>query len=657
MQIFHPIDDFFNILFPYLGGGSNNLIISELEKYYSFGPFKPKVTISENLVIVEIDTSAILTQEADYRKTVALCEKGRFAEAKPILQNLIKTNPSNSEYHRIMGQILSEEGNQDEAINCLIDALRWDSKNGWALLMLGNIFAKYRNDIDTAIKYYNQVLIVKPEDFISHTNIGYLLFQNGKTADAKRFLETAIQINPEYPNAHLTLSFIANNEGNKQLAFNSAISALKLKTKVVQVKEQAEKLAFETARQIITSGSAREIVSKFREQLEKEGGTEIEIVEDSGIQTPAKMELAENFDRPKHTVLYKPGFPAVEHLIMHELCHLKFIIEARKEEVNQLFTSNQIQKSKFKTDFAGAAEKLTAKKLSHETVNIYMEMLADGINLQAYNTPIDLFIEQLLYNEFPELHPWQFISLANLIETGIQAVTDKKVLELTPAALVTKTRVYNLVNAMQFRDLYGADRVMEHQPSKAELKQAETFYNEYIDYRDDREPGEEYELVQHWAEDLQLDVYFELLGEIQYRRRANPQQMFEALEEDPLGLNDNDPVKNREQQKFDNWHQNIELNMAVVYYMVAARQYLEKLTPAELNRVAYDIAMQGTQGFSPAKEGYTVPSIPEKTFTGTQILAWFYASWALAKPEQVEQLGLNFSKEWEMAKQMHNNKS
>ena len=43
-----------------------------------------------------------------------------------------------------MGQMLSDEGDQDEAINYLIDALRWDSKNAWALLMMGNIFAKFK---------------------------------------------------------------------------------------------------------------------------------------------------------------------------------------------------------------------------------------------------------------------------------------------------------------------------------------------------------------------------------------------------------------------------------------------------------------------------------------------------------------------------------
>jgi hypothetical protein len=36
-----------------------------------------------------------------------------------ILRSLILINPSVSEYHRILGQALSIEGDQEEAINCI----------------------------------------------------------------------------------------------------------------------------------------------------------------------------------------------------------------------------------------------------------------------------------------------------------------------------------------------------------------------------------------------------------------------------------------------------------------------------------------------------------------------------------------------------------
>ncbi|MBK7095617.1 MAG: hypothetical protein IPH57_11400 [Saprospiraceae bacterium] len=139
MQIIHIIDDFLFSIFPDIRDKSNEALIKSFEDYYTYSVYKPKVYIKDGLVIVEIDSPAINSQEADYRKVVSLCEKGQFTEAKPILSKLITVNPTISEYHRIMGQILSEEGDQDEAINYLIDAIRWDARNSWALVMMGNI--------------------------------------------------------------------------------------------------------------------------------------------------------------------------------------------------------------------------------------------------------------------------------------------------------------------------------------------------------------------------------------------------------------------------------------------------------------------------------------------------------------------------------------
>ena len=76
MQIIHKIDDFLNTLFPELeGGGGCKSIIYTLENYYTYGPFKPKVSIEDGFVKIEIDTSSIIAQEADYKKTVALCHQ------------------------------------------------------------------------------------------------------------------------------------------------------------------------------------------------------------------------------------------------------------------------------------------------------------------------------------------------------------------------------------------------------------------------------------------------------------------------------------------------------------------------------------------------------------------------------------------------------
>ena len=52
--------------------------------------------------------------------------------------------------------------------------------NGCALLMLGNIFAKFKDDVPTAMKYFDHALITDPNDKITINKIGAHLLQNGK---------------------------------------------------------------------------------------------------------------------------------------------------------------------------------------------------------------------------------------------------------------------------------------------------------------------------------------------------------------------------------------------------------------------------------------------------------------------------------------------
>jgi len=67
-----------------------------------------------------------------------------------------------------------------------------------------------------------------------------------------------------------------------------------------------------------------------------------------------------------------------------------------------------------------------------------------------------------------------------------------------------------------------------------------------LEYRDNKKPGEEYEMLLHWAKDLKVDRYSELVGEIQYRKRSDINSFMNLLEKDPLGLNERDPVQKKE---------------------------------------------------------------------------------------------------------------
>lgn len=654
MQIIHKIDNFLYTIFPSVIQGDQQSLLTVIQDFYTYGPFKPKVTIDKDFVSIEIDTPTILAQDIDYQKVIASCAKGKYADAKPILKKLIEKNPAISEYHRIKGQILSDEGDQEEAINCLIDALRWDSKNGWALLMMGNIFAKFKDDLPTALKYYDQALIANPKDNITINNIGANLMQQGKLEEAKKYFYEALKINDQYANTHFALGMIAEMEADLQSAFYSTIQAIKLNKSKDVLYQNSVRQAFEISKKIITTDTGKKIFREYRHKLEFDGDRKIDIVQDEEIPTAAKFEFAENYERETHIVKYKPSYPAVEHLIMHELVHLDFVIEARKGELNQLFVSTQDHKTEFIKGLEPTIKKFNKMGISEKSIADYCLNLFEGMNRQIFNTPIDLFIENFLYCEFAELRPFQFISLYNMLQEGLKAVTDKKIVELSPKDIISKSKVYNIINAIQFKELFGFNFIKDFNATPTEMKLATDFYDEYLQYKEDKEPAEEYELVLHWAEDLKLDKNFELVNEHEYRiKRIDIDNLLSSIEKDPFDLESKDPYKQREMDKFQKSQEQIGINMAVAMFMVDALQFFEDKTKEEIKKIAFEIATQGTQGYRPDKDDYRINSVKGKTFSGYHILAYYYVSWSLAIPEMVSQLNLPYEAEYKMALTIH----
>src|SRR5690606_23214506 len=140
--------------------------------------------------------------------------------------------------------------------------------------------------------------------------------------------------------------------------------------------------------------------------------------------------------------------------------------------------------------------------------------------------------------------PFQFLSLLAMMQEGIQATTKPEIVKNTPQNILSKSKIFNLINALHFKTLYKVDLVPDHKPTKLELNQANELYEEFLEYREDKDPGEEYELVQHWAEDLKLDNYFELIPEDEHRRKT-VEDVISEIEADPYGLETRDPSQER----------------------------------------------------------------------------------------------------------------
>ena len=654
MIIIHKIGNFLEELFPELKGKIDNekLIVDTITDYYTIENIRPDVRVKGGFIEIRIKSEEIITLKTDFNKANILCQNRKFREAIPILKTLIEKNPSNSEYYRTLGQAFSMIGDDEEGINYLIDALKWNPKNNYALIMIGNIFARNKNDIETAQKYYQQVIENDPNDAIAINNLGTNLLQVGKIDEGMEYLLKANAINPDYPNSLYGIGFVNQIRGNNQEAFIYAVKCLKKCGKPEQeLSKRAQQLMIETAKAIIKSDIGDKIFEDHRQSLQEKSKREIRVEIDNTLETAASFELAENYKRNYHLIKYNQKYPAVYHLMMHELVHLEYMLDAREANCNKLFVSNQLNNKGFINDLRQHRQKLLKLGLPDESITNTYNSLFKGINRQIYNTPIDLFIEDKLFDEFQDLRPYQFLSLYAIVSEGIKATTDKEVLKYMPPTVLQQSKVLNLVIAMQFKDLFGMDLISRFNPSGIESNMAKKFYEEFYEYRDDKVAGEEYELVENWAKDLKLDKYFSLVDENEYRKDKTFDSIIEKIEKDPFGFESDDPEKEKEMLKFQKSQEGIGINMAVVMYMVDALQYFDGLPKQKIKEIAHEIALQGTQGYNP-KNNYRLSSMPEIVFSGYQILAYYYVSWKIVAPEMVSELQLPYDKEYEIALQM-----
>jgi Tfp pilus assembly protein PilF len=652
LQIIHRIEDFLFELFPNIKNApdTNSALKEELIRYYTIDDSIPTVEIENGWVIITI-TNPAQQQDADFKRAVSLCEKKMFSQAKDILNKLMQKDKTNSEYFRICGQILSEEGNQDDAIDCLIDALRWDPKNVWALIMMGNIFARHKDNITTAMKYFDQVLSIDPKNNIALNNIGANLMRQNKIEAAKKYFKKAIEINPDYPNTYYAMGMVADIESDLHNAFDFAILAIKKNNNKDTLYQNSVQLAFDLAKKIIQSNKI-DTPSSFSKSLEKLSNKSIEFIEDPSIPTAAKIEIAEYHKHHSHIIKYKPDYPAIEHLQMHELMHLKLVLEARTANHNYLYITNQEHRKKFQKKIEYMIPKLKKMGATQDSIDNFFTSIFDGINSQIYNTPIDLIIEESLYKEYPYLRPFQFLSIFNILQNGIEAVTNANIVKSAPTNVISISKSFNLISALHFKTLYGIDLISKFKATNSEIDKAKRLYAKYQSNRN-RTAGQEYALVLDFADELDVGDIFELIEENAFKQNSSDiDDIAESIENDPFGVNTNDLYKAKEQDTFDKRQAEIGFNPAVQMYMVDALEFFKNMSNDKIKEIALEIAIIGTKGISPDRKDYSVRLIPGKIFTGYHLLSYYYVSWKLAIPEMVDKLGLPFSEEYKAASQL-----
>ncbi len=200
-------------------------------------------------------------QGTAYSRAVALFQAGRFAEAEPILRELLAVSPEYAEALQALGAALSAQGRMaeglaffdraralrpsdpallhnraqalfslgrlDEARTDLERALRLKADLHPAWNLLGGVLAAL-GDAAGAEKSYRRALALRPDHPETHYNLALSYQQSGRADEAIASYRKALQLRPAFAPAHNNLANALKAKGDRDGALQHYREAVRL---------------------------------------------------------------------------------------------------------------------------------------------------------------------------------------------------------------------------------------------------------------------------------------------------------------------------------------------------------------------------------------------------------------------------------------------
>ncbi len=101
--------------------------------------------------------------------------------------------------------ILVEQGKTDEALTAMTDARKENPKDLSLILVEAGLYSEL-NKMDKFGELMNEAVALDPENPDLYYNLGVVNYEQGRVEDAKKYYKKAIELKPDYANAHMNLA-------------------------------------------------------------------------------------------------------------------------------------------------------------------------------------------------------------------------------------------------------------------------------------------------------------------------------------------------------------------------------------------------------------------------------------------------------------------
>ena len=595
-------------------------------KHYAFLPKPIAVTLEGDEVVIsypgEDDTKrAEAVRLAD--RAVKRASEGQYDKAIGIYKRVLELQPSFHAARRDLAMAYMEVGDIENATNHLIEVLRLDPKDAWSWVVLGNLYVREKNDLATGEKFLRKALEIKPDDAWALNSLAAGFQKKGQRRQAIEYFDRAIAANPEFANAYYGKAITLAEDGQTEAASETLVQLFR----TAKMQDARSRPVFEGARELHAKiqrqlavdrhSHAFKAIQDYKAEMEKLSGYPVKFEEtDFKDLLGATIQMAWKHGRSYHLIKTRRGYDPelLEHLEAHELTHLKLESEARELGRNRFFATSAGSRETAIRSIGNDIRKLEKQGFSGESITDVTLSMVSGLTGYLFNCPLDMIIECYIWKALPDLQPAQFLSLRRMALEAAQTNTNSQVRQVTPRKIMQASVALNGAYSLFLDYLFGgASTFSDVYRQFDNFALAQKLFNHWAQRADQLGPGDEYELVDDFADMLGLRSWYEW----------KPDPGTHEVTETPSKEGTTNPELLREKYP------------AAVWFLLDALKRYASMDVEQVRAIAFEIGMLGRSGLdyaSPEKK-YTLRSIPGETFSGLQLMCLMHAGFKRIAPD------------------------
>jgi len=200
-------------------------------------------------------------------------------------------------------------------------------------------------------------------------------------------------------------------------------------------------------------------VYKIFAQVKSSTGKDIKLIENKDLNVYAFVKIARK-SMTHHLMYYKPEHTGIiNHLIAHECGHILRIHTVEPENRLVPFTNDQVKLKALK-DIEPEIRRLS-QTLAFEGLAQIVNLWYAGTVRQLTSYPSDIMIEKWLYDEYPDLRPYQSKSIKKQYDEAVQGLSSR-VEKMTPHKILQASNSMNYaffhILEAHFKDNYHLGR-------------------------------------------------------------------------------------------------------------------------------------------------------------------------------------------------------